>query len=66
MSSYGIDTDAAAGRISVLDSAGTALLGAKPGDLVEPKVEGGTRRKRVREVVHQPEHSLRAHMVVRG
>ena len=63
---YPADADPAAGRISVLDSAGTALLGAKLGDLVELKVDGGTRRNRVQEVVHQPEHSLRTHMVLRS
>ncbi len=63
---YPADADPAVGRISVLEAAGTALLGAQPGEVVELKVDGGVRRMRVQEVVHQPERSLRKHMVVRG
>lgn len=63
---YPADADPAGGRISVLEACGTALLGATPGQVIEWRAEGRVQRMRVREVVHQPEHSLRTHMVVRG
>jgi len=63
---YPPDADPAAGRISVLEAAGTALLGATPGQVIEWRDEGRVRRMRVQEVVHQPERSLRANMVVRS
>lgn len=63
---YPADADPAAGRISVLEACGTVLLGATPGQVIEWKAVDGVRRLRVQEVVHQPERSLRKHMVVRG
>lgn len=63
---YPADADPAAGRISVLEASGTALLGARPGQVVEWQADDGARRMRVQEVVHQPERSLRTHLVVRG
>jgi regulator of nucleoside diphosphate kinase len=55
---YPADADAAAGRISVLEALGTALLGAAPGHALECGL-------RVEKVIHQPERALRAHMVLR-
>ena len=49
---YPPDAQASLDRISVLDSLGMALLGARSGQLVP----GGMR---VEKVVHQPERSLR-------
>ena len=47
------ESDAAAGRISVLAPMGTALLGYRAGDVVEWHMPGGLRRMRVENV--QPE-----------
>lgn len=55
---YPADADAAAGRISVLEALGTALLGAAPGHTLECGL-------RVEKVIHQPERALRAHLVLR-
>jgi regulator of nucleoside diphosphate kinase len=63
---YPADADRAAGRLSVLEAAGTALLGAVSGQVIELELGGGAQRVRVQEVVYQPERSLRTHMVVRG
>jgi regulator of nucleoside diphosphate kinase len=63
---YPADADRVVGSISVLEAAGTALLGAVPGQVVELELAGGLQRVRVQEVVYQPERSLRAHMVVRS
>jgi regulator of nucleoside diphosphate kinase len=62
---YPVDADPTAGRISVLDELGTALLGASPGDTIECDFSGGANRLRVEEVVDQPEHSLRTGLVIR-
>ena len=62
---YPADADPPVGRISVLDVAGTALLGAKAGEVLQMKFDGRAQRVRVQEIVHQPERSLRKHMVVR-
>jgi regulator of nucleoside diphosphate kinase len=63
---YPADAHPTAGRVSVLDGLGTALLGASPGDTIECDSSGGANRLRVEEVLHQPEHSLRTRLVVRG
>lgn len=55
---YPADADAAAGRISVLEALGTALLGAAPGHILECGL-------RVEKIIHQPERALRAHLVLR-
>lgn len=45
---------------------GRALLGASPGQTIACELAGAVRRIRVEEVVHQPERSLRARLVVRS
>jgi len=59
---YPADADAARGRVAVTDELGTALLGASPGQVIHD----GERRVRVEKVLHQPERSLRKHLVLRG
>ena len=44
------ESDALAGRISVLAPVGTALLGYRAGDVVEWRVPGGLRRMRIESV----------------
>lgn len=63
---YPPDAHPAKGLISVLAPAGTALLGATPGRVIDCDFPEGRRRARVEEVLHQPEHSLRTHLFVRG
>lgn len=43
------------GRISILSPLGTALLGARAGELVTWETSGETRRLRVEELIYQPE-----------
>jgi len=43
------------GHISVLAPIGTALLGNRSGDVVEPRVPSGLRRLKVKEILYQPE-----------
>ena len=43
------------GRLSVLAPLGTALLGAKAGDIVEVKAPAGVRRIKVERILYQPE-----------
>jgi regulator of nucleoside diphosphate kinase len=62
---YPQDADAGAGRISVLEDAGAHLLGASPGHVIECDLPGGRRRLQVEQVLYQPEHSLRTHLVIR-
>jgi regulator of nucleoside diphosphate kinase len=50
------DSDAGAGRISVLAPMGTALLGYRAGDEVECDLPGGTRRLRIERVHRALEH----------
>lgn len=45
-----MESDAAAGRISVLAPMGTALLGYRAGDVVEWQMPGGLRRMRIESV----------------
>src|SRR4051812_34879852 len=49
------DADINTGRLSVLAPLGTALLGARVGDVVEFEAPGGRRRLKVQEVLYQPE-----------
>lgn len=49
------EADPAQGRISVLAPVGTALLGARVGDVVQWTVPAGLRRFRVERVLYQPE-----------
>ena len=62
---YPAEADPAAGRISVLDALGMALLGASPGHAIEFDSPAGSRYLRIEKVLYQPEHSLRTFMVVR-
>lgn len=59
------DADPAAGLISVLDPLGVQLLGASPRHVIECVLADGVHRLRVEEVLYQPEHSLRTHLVTR-
>ncbi|MBZ0070539.1 MAG: GreA/GreB family elongation factor [Thiohalobacteraceae bacterium] len=47
--------DASAGRISVLAPLGTALFGARVGEIIEVELPTGTRRWRVESLLYQPE-----------
>ncbi|HEX2061201.1 MAG TPA: nucleoside diphosphate kinase regulator, partial [Thermoanaerobaculia bacterium] len=49
------DADFEKGRISILSPLGTALLGARAGDVVTWEMPRGTRRLRIEELVYQPE-----------
>ena len=49
------DADAEQGKISVLASIGTAVLGFRRGDAFEWRMPGRVRRLRVEEVLYQPE-----------
>jgi len=53
------ESDASAGRISVLAPLGTALLGYRAGDEVEWLMPGGLRRLRI-ESVHPPAENMEA------
>ena len=48
------DADDLHGRISVVSDLGTALLGARVGDVVEWRYRGWARRLRIDRVLHQP------------
>jgi regulator of nucleoside diphosphate kinase len=52
---YPQDANIEQGRLSVLAPLGTALLGAKAGDVVEVNAPGGVRRIRVERILYQPE-----------
>ncbi len=53
--SYPEESDADAGRISVLAPVGTAILGYREGTVVEWSVPAGTRRLRIEKILYQPE-----------
>ena len=59
------DADPAAGLISVLEPLGIALLGASPRHAIDCDLPTGVHRLRVEQVLYQPEHSLRMHLVIR-
>jgi regulator of nucleoside diphosphate kinase len=63
---YPAEADAAAGRFSILDALSIELFGASPGDTLDWDSPEGRIRLRVEEIVYQPEHSMRRHLVVRG
>jgi regulator of nucleoside diphosphate kinase len=63
---YPAEADPGAGRVSVVGSAGTALLGASAGKTIQCELGGAVRRLRVEQVIHQPELSLRTQLVVRS
>ena len=49
------EADFTEGKISVLAPIGTAILGYKPGDVIEWPVPSGLRRLKVDQVLYQPE-----------
>jgi regulator of nucleoside diphosphate kinase len=52
---YPDDADIELGRMSVLAPLGTALLGARKGDVVKFEVPAGVRRLEVEKIIYQPE-----------
>src|SRR5688572_16638345 len=62
---YPAEADAAAGRISILDALSIELFGASLGDTIDWNSPGGPVRLLIEDIVYQPEHSLRSHLVVR-
>ena len=56
------DADIDTGRLSVLAPLGTALLGAKEGEVVEFAAPAGRRRLVVEKVLYQPEASGDLHL----
>jgi regulator of nucleoside diphosphate kinase len=52
---YPHEADINDGRLSILAPLGTALLGAKVGDVVECCTPGGVRRIKVEKILYQPE-----------
>lgn len=56
------DADINAGKLSVLAPLGTALLGARAGQVVEFAAPGGTRRLKVEKILYQPEASGDFHL----
>ena len=62
---YPAEAEPDAGRISVLDTLGLALLGASPGQAIECDSPAGSRYLRIEKILYQPEHSLRTFMVLR-
>lgn len=52
---YPDEADLESGRVSVLAPIGTALLGARVGQVVRFEAPSGTRRLRVEQILYQPE-----------
>jgi regulator of nucleoside diphosphate kinase len=52
---YPDDADIEEGKVSVLAPLGTALLGARVGQVVEFDAPAGLRRLRIRKILYQPE-----------
>lgn len=52
---YPFDADASANRISVLTPTGSAMLGARVGNVLEIPTPGATLRLKVDAIVYQPE-----------
>ncbi len=48
------NADISKDQISILAPVGTALLGHRQGDVVEVKVPGGSRKLRIKRVLHMP------------
>ena len=59
---YPDDLDLASDGVSILEPLGTALLGAKVGDVIQCPAEQCQRRFRVVEIVYQPEHAGAFHL----
>jgi regulator of nucleoside diphosphate kinase len=62
---YPAEADAAAGRVSVLDTLGTALFAATVGDTIACETAAGPCRLRIEEILYQPERWMRRNLVVR-
>ena len=56
------DADINARKLSVLAPLGTALLGARTGEVVEFAAPGGVRRLKVEKILYQPEASGDFHL----
>ncbi|RQW05174.1 nucleoside diphosphate kinase regulator [candidate division KSB1 bacterium] len=50
------------GKISILSPTGTALIGCKVGDLIEPDAAAGVPTLRVEEILYQPEADGKYHL----
>jgi regulator of nucleoside diphosphate kinase len=59
---YPDDADINDGKLSVLAPLGTALLGARVGQVVKFLAPGGTRRLKVEKILYQPEASGDFHL----
>jgi regulator of nucleoside diphosphate kinase len=59
---YPDDADIELGRLSVLAPLGTALLGARTGDVVKLEVPAGVRRLEIAKILYQPEASGDYHL----
>jgi regulator of nucleoside diphosphate kinase len=59
---YPEEADINAGKLSVLAPLGTALLGARVGDIVEFDAPAGIRRLKVERVLYQPEAAGDLHL----
>lgn len=62
---YPGEEDAAAGRVSVLDPLGTALLGAAVGETIDCEAAEGRCRLRIEAMPYQPERWMKSNLVVR-
>jgi regulator of nucleoside diphosphate kinase len=59
---YPDEADFNAGKVSVLAPMGTALLGARAGQVVEFDAPGGRRRMKVVKILDQPEAAGDVHL----
>ena len=59
---YPKQADINAGRLSVMAPLGTALLGAKAGDIVEVNAPAGVRRIKIERLIYQPEAAGDLHL----
>ena len=59
---YPEEADIDQGKVSVLAPLGTALLGARAGEVVVVTAPGGVRRFRVEEILYQPEAAGDLHL----
>ena len=59
---YPDDADIKSGKVSILAPLGTALLGARVGQIVEFEAPAGARRLKVERVLYQPESAGDFHL----
>lgn len=62
---YPSEAEESGGRVSVLDSLCTWLLGARVGDAIDLELADSAGRLHVEDIVYQPEHSMRTNLVLR-